>query len=44
LNAKPELQLQLLNKNIGQKYSFWVLFLGRNFGKNLRFSLSEHCE
>jgi hypothetical protein len=44
LNAKPELQWQILNKNISQNFSFIVLFLDSKFCKNLGFSLSEHCE
>jgi hypothetical protein len=42
LNAKPELQWQILNKNISQNFSLSVLFLGLKFCKNLAFSLSEH--
>jgi hypothetical protein len=44
LNAKPELQWQILNKNVSQKISLSVLFLDIKFCKNLGFSLSEHCE
>jgi hypothetical protein len=44
LNAKPELQWQILNKNIGQNSSLSMLFLDLKFFKNLGFSLSEHCE
>jgi hypothetical protein len=40
----PELQWQILNKNISQKFALSVLFLDLKFGKNLGFSLSEHCE
>jgi hypothetical protein len=32
LNAKPELQWQILNKNISQKFALSVLFLALKFG------------
>jgi hypothetical protein len=45
LDANPELQWQILNKNISQKFSLSVLFLGqKKKKKNLGFSLSEHCQ
>ena len=44
LNVKPELLWQIFNKNISQKILFSVLFLDLKFCKNLRLSLSEHCE
>jgi hypothetical protein len=37
LNAKPELQWQILNKNISQNFSLSVLFLYQKFCKNLNF-------
>jgi hypothetical protein len=40
----PELQWQIINKNICQKLALSVLFLEQKFCKNLGFSLSEHCE
>jgi hypothetical protein len=44
LNAKPELQWQVLDKNISQKFSLSMLVLKIKFCKNLGFSLSEQCE
>jgi hypothetical protein len=37
LNAKPELQWQILNKNISEKFSPNVLFLDLNFAKSWDF-------
>jgi hypothetical protein len=44
LNAKPELQWQIINKNISQNFSLNMLFMDQKFCQNLGFSLSEHCE
>jgi hypothetical protein len=44
LNAKPELQGQILNNNISQNFSLSVSSFDLKFCKNLGFSLSEHCE
>jgi hypothetical protein len=44
LNAKPELQWQISNKNISQKFAVSVSFLDVKFCQNLGFSQSEHCE
>ncbi len=44
LNANPELQWQIINRNISQNFSLSVIFLDVKFCKNLEFPLSEHCE
>jgi hypothetical protein len=44
LNVKPGMQWYKVNENIRQKIPLSVLFLGLKYGKNLRFSLCEHCE
>jgi hypothetical protein len=41
LNAKPELQRQILNANITQNFPFTLLSLGLKICENLGFSLSE---
>jgi hypothetical protein len=37
LNAKPELQWQILNKNINQNFSLSVLFFDIKMSENLGF-------
>jgi hypothetical protein len=39
--AKPELQWQILNENIGQTFAFSMLFLGLKFHKSFGFSQRE---